>query len=545
MDQDLRGLPRLDERWIATLAPLPAGIQGDDRVVNAFVVTDEKTELILASEIVMADELEPVAAKFAEVFRGGGYTDRHGLPREISFTSSTLHDAVSPALAALGVRTELGEEPAFLAGLIDSLREGLCGPGPGRRPPETIEDWKKIDRRLTAQVHEDAVKRGLVTPKTLARYFGSEQHAEEVLSELMSLSPLGAFLEWLVADYRPTKRSKTYVEKLLEGKRLDPAERAILEARRAAELSVYRVDATEPGATLDVEDILSGEQRVVNDSTMSGCDLEGYFLTLRLMRIGEWTFPCFGGPPMSVAHVDRHLERLEDLGVELTKEGLRRDADLVGRMWGWTLEAQRNSPKMTNTDGDPLELQTATFMVSDPSALPKAIAAREDVRADPDGSWTWLGPGGPAPGFGENTILGHLTLHDDRLVVEVNSVRRLDRIRRWLEQISGVRFEQARARSLDQLEQGPLDDRLPSRPPAPLSPRMRAEAERHFREACRRWLDEPVPALGNRTPRKSCKTEAGRRRVAQLVRTMPPMQIPGGTIPPPREELLRELGIER
>lgn len=111
---------------------------------------------------------------------------------------------------------------------------------------------------------------------------------------------------------------------------------------------------------------------------------------------------------MSAAHVDRLLEQLEDLGVELTKEGLRRDADLVGRIWGWTLEAQRAVPKMTNTDGEALELRTAVFRVADAAALASALGARQDILVDRDGTWTWLRPVGPAPGFGENTILGHL-----------------------------------------------------------------------------------------------------------------------------------------
>ena len=49
--------------------------------------------------------------------------------------------------------------------------------------------------------------------------------------------------------------------------------------------------------------------------------------------------------------------------------------------------------------------------------------------------------------------------------------------------------------------------------------------------------------LGNRTPREVCKTANGRERVARSVRTMPDVSSPGGAIPVPREELLRELGI--
>jgi len=58
-------------------------------------------------------------------------------------------------------------------------------------------------------------------------------------------------------------------------------------------------------------------------------------------------------------------------------------------------------------------------------------------------------------------------------------------------------------------------------------------------------VDQPIPALGGLSPRQACKTPEGRRRVERLVRTMPAATYPGGTLPPLRDELLRELGLKR
>jgi hypothetical protein len=57
------------------------------------------------------------------------------------------------------------------------------------------------------------------------------------------------------------------------------------------------------------------------------------------------------------------------------------------------------------------------------------------------------------------------------------------------------------------------------------------------------WLDQPVPALGGKTPRAACRTKEGRREVEILIRTMPDVPTPGGSWSPPREELLKELGL--
>nr|MDP2497424.1 hypothetical protein [Candidatus Palauibacterales bacterium] len=65
--------------------------------------------------------------------------------------------------------------------------------------------------------------------------------------------------------------------------------------------------------------------------------------------------------------------------------------------------------------------------------------------------------------------------------------------------------------------------------------------DRHYRE----WPDEPVPALGGRTPREAVEEGAGRERVAVLLRSFEEME----ESKPPGERydfgwLWKELGIE-
>jgi hypothetical protein len=140
-------------------------------------------------------------------------------------------------------------------------------------------------------------------------------------------------------------------------------------------------------------------------------------------------------------------------------------------------------------------------------------------------------------------LLGRLELLGDRLVLEVNSAGRLARARQWLEALPGVSFERATARDV-QSESRPVDDELPARR-VKVEPEMLRAIERMHRDFLRGWLDRPLPTLGGLSPRQACKTEEGRHRVERLVRTMPAATYPGGTLPPPRDELLRELGIGR
>ena len=67
----------------------------------------------------------------------------------------------------------------------------------------------------------------------------------------------------------------------------------------------------------------------------------------------------------------------------------------------------------------------------------------------------------------------------------------------------------------------------------------------YLRDYYARWLDEPIPALGNKTPRKAAKTKKGRAQVAELLK-----DIENGTLKQAGgdavdfSQLRRELGLE-
>jgi len=542
---DLRELPRTDGRWIAGLTLVPGQIEGDERTLYAVLILDEGPDQILAAEVVAGGE--PAEAVSVLI----GSLRQHGAPREIVFTSEALMESAAPGLATLGVASSLDrEEPLWsqaAARLIASLPERMSGSTPAERlalaEPRTLEDWKLAELQFTQVLVGDLLDRELLTSRAAKRYFGSEEDAVELQRELEHVGVIPAFIEWVAADYRPTRRSRTYVEKRLARKGLEPAERALLEARRDAKLSYYRVDSCEPGASLEVEDLLTGRRFTVQDRALSAVPLEGLHLPLRLLQVGDWYFPAIAGPPVSAFHIDRVLARLEDLGMTLAPDALRAEAHLLGRTWAWFLEQKAGSVELRNTDDDPLELHTAEFHAADPAALVSALEARDDVIVDePGAEWTHVREGGPG-GVGDTTTLCRLELFDDSLLVEVNSERRLERARAWIEKLPGVRFVSARRTDSEAEEARPMDDRLPGPPPGPLPPELIAELSGHMEEHAMRWLDEPVPALGELTPRAACATEEGRRRVARLVRTMPSMQVPGGEIPAPRERILRELRL--
>jgi len=559
-------LPRRDEKWLVAWQMHPVALEDDGRATAIFLVVEDRPSAapesqglaggpsIFAVDVIPAGDFEQAAEALARVLRGEARGVQAGLPREIAFASTDLYAALREVLTGLGIAVTTAEDQSLVEYTLGKFESALLDIGRAMRGqreaavlPTTLDQWKSADRRFLDEIVDDVLG-GPPQERPLARYFGSRDAANEIMEELKRLQPVPGFLEWYFADYRATKRSPTYLERWLTCPKTTTVEAALIEARRNARLSIFRVDSTQPGATFEVEDILTGERATVHDRAFSGCDIEGVYVPLRIVRLGEWDTCVVAGPALSQFQVDAALRYLEALGAELTPEGLRRSAHLMGRLWKRILNRERepNRPLLCNTDGEPLEPLTAIFRVANSTAIEATLKDRADLDYDESADlWVWSRPGGPAPGFGKTTVLARLKLLGDQLLVDVNSKGRLARARSWLESLPGVSFERATVHEMGKANQ-PLDDRLGDpKPPEPPSPELRAQLQAMQLESCRRWLDTRVPALGNLTPREACATEQGRRRVAVLIRTMPAMGIPGGSIAPPREELLRELGLER
>jgi hypothetical protein len=542
------GLPRTDQHWIAGVLDgleISAEHLDGERIV---MLADARTDDLIDQCLAPLDGGTQALALLSAVIRGESSDRRLGYPAQVDCADEQLFVEIAPTLEAAGVQCRRVEDyPRFdaLASLLRSTDpRALLGDRDRfgeSRLPDSLFGWKAADLRITRRLCALADVKPKSVGRAIARFFGTEKVGAEVLRELQRLQPMGSFMEWLMTDYRSTVRSKTFLEKRLLDKQASLVERALIEARMSARVSIYRVVATRPGEAIDLEDVFDGTKFTVQERALSGCDIDGCFLPLRVMKVAEWRFITMAGPPISAHSIARILEYLDQAGVGLSAESLRRQPHVLGWLWAFLLPRNQSAPTMCNTDGDPFVWHTATFRMADPAAAAKALSAKADVRFDEqEGDWTWWRAGGPTPGFGDNTTLGRIEIIDDRLVLEVNSAARCARARKWIEALPGVRFERVTERQVRDPGR-PLDDSLPQRPEQ-ASPEMVELMRAAHAEYSRRWLDLPLPTLGGRTPRQACKDAAGRKRVELLIRTMPAAGSPGGPIEPPREELLRELG---
>lgn len=132
------------------------------------------------------------------------------------------------------------------------------------------------------------------------------------------------------------------------------------------------------------------------------------------------------------------------------------------------------------------------------------------------------------------------------LILEVNSARRLSAARAWLEEIPGITYQDVKTRKIDEDRADvPMDEKMAAGQDVEMTPELISYLTDMFHQQYMNWLDKPLPVLSGKTPRETCKTEEGRKKVAILIRAiLAPVCNPGVYINVPRKEMFRELNLE-
>ena len=545
----LKNLPILDTTWIVGLPLLPAVIHSDKRAMCCCLIIDDDSAEIVKFELVpdgnSSDVARILTGEFLDPQKGAR------LPKRIHCASESLYQALSEPLRRLGIKVELEVDNPKFRYAVEAMLLALISPPLGRRKPrrkprvdvvpEDLADLQDADSDLKVWLGEQGYD--LVKDRAVDRYFGPySDDPKELLDEFADHQIHAALFEWLLADYRPTKTSKSHIEKLLNRKALPAVDRLLLESRLGAEISIWRVDSLDPGLTITVECVLSGLRRTIHDRPLSSSASLGEFIPLRVLKVGNFFWAIAAGPPIPPIKIDDALNYLRELEPDLSPSTLKQRPELLGYLWSWCPRKQMG-PLMRNTDGHVIAPIRAFFNVSDIDALVQALDSRNDIEVPvPNAEWVWVKDEPTATGVDVPTILGQLDLMGDELVLTVNSAERLEQARSWLERIRGVRFKSMRERSQVDIE--PLDDRLPKAMSSPPPQEVLDQVGAMFHRMCMSWLDEKIPALGGKTPREACATEAGRRQVATLIRTYPQPMGMGLNIDVPREAMLKELGLD-
>lgn len=320
-------------------------------------------------------------------------------------------------------------------------------------------------------------------------------------------------------------------------------DRAYIETACRSPLSAFVVEQATMGRSLNLKDVLTGKRFHVLEQGASHRLRPADLLFTRVVTIEESSI-MFGASPFIVP--PRWHTRIIDCRERLFHKRLAirqdlEDFDIEIRDMYFEIAAELldpTPPALSNTDGDPLALTTLTYELRTtvdeafkklaPLAKVRGEDHTDDVTHDTSGvvtsaSLRWVKAGNRQHKDWDNTILGTLRLERSRLVADVNSARRADRLKREIAKRLGEAATLVDTRVIDpsqaiaerRLQRAAGDPHV--EPERETPPELQLIEEEMIRRHWEEWLDTRVPALGNKTPRQAARTPGGRERLEALL----------------------------
>ena len=323
--------------------------------------------------------------------------------------------------------------------------------------------------------------------------------------------------------YHVEVEGRSVLERFMEelGDTLGTEERSWIASQQEAWLSVWEVIGTDPGASLLLRDLLTLEERTVQEVSASRSAVFRDAILARVVDHGKTSL-------LAGVHT-RALAPLDAAGVVDRARGYQRRKGAVPpdrlrkdkacryllKIWDEAVtrakERESQIPELQNTDGDPLLLTVDHFEL-EPSVAP-AVAQRlsgiegaeADQGSEAEEKWVFFSPGNPKHPSWQNTIIGGATLAGTRLRVDTNSVRRADALRERVQIACGDLIRHRAREHSDPMVA--LEERMASRESEKGPGSIQSEEAdgvllevktTHYQD----WLDQGIPALEGLTQRE-------------------------------------------
>ena len=200
----------------------------------------------------------------------------------------------------------------------------------------------------------------------------------------------------------------------------------------------------------------------------------------------------------------------------------------------------RQTPILTNNDGEDLSLRTMYFQIDSPQEAFDALhslcceQSRQELlsQAQLDNTGRpgkiripWSREKGGENPLGEVDLLGEIHIEGTSLTADVDSQPREEKLRREVEIRlgNGARYQGTEVTSQEDLrrqaQESPSRDSAEDTKGAPMdSPDVLEAAAEKIRAHWQDWIDTPLPALGGITPREAVRDSDGRESVEALLR---------------------------
>lgn len=320
-------------------------------------------------------------------------------------------------------------------------------------------------------------------------------------------------------------------------------DKAYMRALRSAAMSLYEVSEVVPGQSMRLTDLLrDGEPVTVIERSGTRTLVNWDRIAARVVQVnGRWGISGallpFG--PDASTELIASIARLEaDAEVSDRDALLGSSAPLFTGVWlldALDMQAAAGLPELVNADGEDVVFHRIVFSLAkgaNRQTVTQMLDAAVWLEPASDSFWNWLAPkaGARKPGKGKQAIsttmddgtpvFANVEMKGRQLVVEVNSAERAEvakaAMAEWLGERIGTPLTEIRtlAQMLADDAGHNEQDEGPDLPPGEVERVVHEMLAREYGKA----LDQPVPMLGDRTPRALARTKAGRPKVAEWLK---------------------------
>ena len=368
------------------------------------------------------------------------------------------------------------------------------------------------------------------------------------------------FMPWFFSYWAPipahTKIAKPSLHGVIpieayltaHGRRLDPLLRRYMDSLLSASFTFYEVMACDPGRNMALRDIMTHEECIVTERSASKSMQRGDLLFGQLASLDGLTMleasNGFAISPMEKAPIIELRARIAAANPVITHQILRDCNYQLLNLFHEIAERAFNPemPALQNTDGEALSPHKLLFDLKvPPQAAFDALKhcgldeteenQLAEATRDTEGNltqvrFTWMKRGNKIHDSWDNTTLGTIAIDGKRLIAEVNSAARANTIRQLIETGlgEGVRYRVSEIQSLEKMlaesrAAGGGRDSAAAQEQQRLRelPEVREKLAEMMAAHWERWVDQPIPMLGNRTPMDAVKDADGREIVESLI----------------------------
>ena len=338
---------------------------------------------------------------------------------------------------------------------------------------------------------------------------------------------------WFFCDWQ-LENGRSVVDLFIErNPDLGAGERRYLRLLRETSMRLYEVEDLSPGQSLTLREIPDGMKVTVRERLGSRSLWRHALIAARIISRGPSGGPEIERGLLSIPELIRepvvsqfiayHQEFQKNNPAAGETEFYKGACPFIHEAWLSSL-LDPKIPKLANTDGEDLLLTRVQFDIVDPAALESALDKAQELDREEERkpAWIWSGTNRK----GNDIVFGRLVLKGKKLELECNSIARAERGRAFIESFvpDGIRHratvhENTVAAIRDQIRSqvtaGGSAARQPDGFPPELQEALTLDAyARHYR----RWLDEPIPALSEHTPREAARDSNLRPQLVDLIR---------------------------